>query len=353
MNTKFGATRAGHRAPLLLSYACLLVGTSIASAAPPNGPEPVTAASALAHVAADAQRVSSKSREFEQVRARADEHLQTGTAALKKLEAADPKTIYVTIAAARDEFQVALATFDRLPPLNEVIVAGLSALQTAVDSARARQSTAPFELAQIERAEKLLDGARSVSQSATHFIDSELSIAQGAANSHLAELAALEQAQIDANRNSTHCDIHDVRVESFQYPARVFLWMPNLRLPMFEASNGGYHPHPVLYADLDGNGRMEAIVQLTRGYATAPPVSDCYRRGQGAIVIFEMDEKCVVQRLASIGGNSTDSVRIKRQTLLVDQPYFAPTGASTGECKVSGVVHFAWQLKGGKLRAAN
>ncbi len=118
---------------------------------------------------------------------------------------------------------------------------------------------------------------------------------------------------------------------------------------MFNADNGGYVPHPALYADLDGNGQIEAIVQLTRG-ATTVPVGDCSWRGNSSLFVFEMDAKCVVHRLAWIKGSSFDSYRIKGKTLLVDQPHFTSSGDGAS-CKQLWVGHFVWRFKAGKLRS--
>jgi hypothetical protein len=216
----------------------------------------------------------------------------------------------------------------------------------------ARADAAASATAPLEWAEKLLASTRLLSQPATHFIDTELSPVRDAASSQLSELDATERALREANRQKSVCDIHDIEPRSFQYPRSIWLFERNMRIPMFDANNGGYEPHPALYADLDGNGQIEAIVQLTKG-ATQAPVGDCTWRGKSSIFVFEMDARCAVHRLAEIKGTAGERIRIKGKSLLIDRPQFVSSGDTRPDavCKESGVGHFVWQFKGGKLRS--
>ena len=335
------AIRAG------LLFASVLSGALRASAAPPPAPATVSFANALWHLSVDAQGVAANSRKFERVRAAASKHVQAGSEALQELKASETEPSYLAIYSARDEFQAALEDFERLRDLGQEIAEGLRAMETALDSAKARVSATPSATTQLERASELLASTRLISQPATRFVDSELSPATDAANAGLHDLAAMEQALREAHRKYSTCDIHNIGERSFEYPRSIVLFLPYIKRPMFNADNGGYVPHPPLYADLDGNGQVEAIVQLTRG-ATTPPVSDCSWRGQGAIFVFEMDEKCVVHRLAWIKGSSLDRQRLKGKTLFVDQPRFTSSG-DKASCKQVEVAHVVWQFKAGKL----
>ena len=270
---------------------------------------------------------------------------------LQMLKAAGPPVSYLEIDSARDDFEAALENLERLRSLGEEIEEGLPALETAIDRGRAtaQAGASPSATAQLQRAEELLASTRLICQPALQFAESELSAGRETANRHLVELDAMDRAQREANRRNSVCDIHNIGERSFEYPRSIWLYQVDIRKPMFTADNGGYEPHSPLYADLDGNGRIEAIVQLTKG-STTVPAGDCNWRGKSSIFVFEMDAKCVVHRLAELKGTAGERLRIKGKTLLVDRPYFTFTDRKPGApCKESGVGHFAWQFKAGQL----
>jgi len=158
----------------------------------------------------------------------------------------------------------------------------------------------------------------------------------------LIELSSLDLETQRANAKSSVCDIHHPR-SGYRYPRSIEIWWPNPRNPIFDPRpDGSYQQNFAEYADLDGDGRIEAIVQLRQESS----------QGRGWIFVFEMDDKCVVHRLAQIEGTALDRLRVKGKLLLVDQPR---GGSNDGEpvCKQPHVKRFVWQFAGGKLRSTS
>ena len=345
----FVTMRAAFFTGLLLSG--VLLGTPIASAAPPRPLAEVTFEGALAQVATDAQRVQANSRQIQLIVAPAKEHLQSGTAALQNLKAGHPPVNYVRIYAARDELQAALEAFERISDLLDDIYVTLGAMQGAIDQAKMRASAVPSEKGKLEHAEKLLASALLVGQEATSSVLSEISSGRDAAKTYLVELDLLDKEKQKANAQRSDCDIH--RERYFNYPRSIELWYPNPRNPIFDPPPANaYTLHSQAYADLNGNGRIEAIVQLRQPFFNTG-AGDCSSQGQGWIFVFEMDAKCVVHRLAQIKGTACDRLRILSKTLLIDQPRLTPNRSSADEpvCEHPPIRRFVWQFKFGTLRS--
>jgi hypothetical protein len=167
----------------------------------------------------------------------------------------------------------------------------------------------------------------------------------------LLELKALEEERQRANTNCSICDVHCVNWSSFKYPGSIELWRPNIRNPSYDPRPASaYTLYSQDYADLNGNGRVEAIVQLRQEYFIMGP-GRCSSGGQGQTFVFEMDEKCVLHRLAQIKGTACDRARVQGTTLLIDQPRVASQGHSSADepvCEQPRIRRFSWQFKASK-----
>jgi len=350
MKMTFATTGAGLCAGLLLSSA--LWGAPNASTAPPRSPPEATFASALAQVSAGAKRVQANSRQIELAHATANTHLQNGATALKSLTDGSARVTYRAIYATRGEFQNALGAFERISDLLDDNYATLGAMPAAIETARQRVSTVLAAQAQLAQAEQMAADALRTGQEATRTAYGEIAPGTRTAKAHLAELDTLEKEQQSANGKNSRCDIHRQNWPFFKYPASIRIWYPDIRNPSYDPRPAGsYTLYSTEYADLNGNGRVEAIVQLRQEYFMLG-LDQCRSGGQSQTFVYEMDANCVLQRLAQIQGKACDRTRIQGQTLLVDQPLptsYVPASDGTPVCNQPWVRRFAWQFKAGKL----
>ena len=334
--------RVRSRCGLLLSWALLTAG--IARAAPPaTGNPELKFAHALATLQERASAVRSASKKLVQERAFANSQLRGAAAALQKLNLGTPPASYSGIFAARAKAQSAYDAFERVRDLSARIHAAASSMEEAIHLARDWAEGVPSAAIKIRRAQELLDSTFLISDSANRFTREEVTLGMDAAGAQLTELLALETALVASAKNPA-CDVHSTDWYRIKYP-RPYKWMSR-----FDVSAGpGEHFLVALYADLNGNGQPEAIVQVSEGYSGGRSGS-CNWRGHSTTYVFEMDAKCVTHRLAEFVGESSDNPQIKGKTLVVDR-LSTRSDDNGSNCVPSGLKRFVWQFKAGKLRS--
>jgi hypothetical protein len=304
---------------------------------------------------------------------------------VQKLKAAPkagaPSASEKALAAARAELRAAGEAFDLASRLNNEIRTSLSSMRESIDRAEAEASAAgPFTAAVVasanqlptgkskqrasealaeltkqaaaaktkaEQAERLLAATLVTSKAATSGTDAELATGIETTTASLAELDALAKALATGAllpAKSASCDIRKTNWANFKYPAPFKQPMKDGNL---RTDSGYYDLDTVLYADLNGNGRPEAIVPLNEGFA-GDPQSGCNWEGSSTTFVYELDAQCALQKLAVIDGSTTDSRKVQGTTLVVDEPYFT---LAEGEprCMPSGLRHIVWQFKTGKF----
>jgi hypothetical protein len=342
MKTPLAIARVGSRCGLLLSWALLTV--RISGAAPAAGENPgLKFAHALATLQERASAARSMSKKLVQERAFANTRLQVAAAGLQKLNVGTPPVSYSGIFAVRAEAQSAYDAFERIRDLNARIHAAASSMEEAIHLARDWANVVPSAPIKIQRAQELLESTFLISDSATHFTPEEVTLGMDAADAQLTKLDALETALVASAKNPA-CDIHSTDWYRFKFP-RAYKWMSRMDV----SAGPGEYFLVALYADLNGNGQPEAIVQVSEGYAGGWSGS-CDWRGHSVTYVFEMDLKCVTHRLAEFVGESSDNPQIKGRTLVVDR-LSTRSDPNQSNCAQSGLRRFVWQFKAGKLRS--